>query len=97
MANIATNLFYSNSQVEDDLDIVETFLNDNFECWSERVDEGIEAEFESKWDFPEELMNQMASQLTAPQEMYMRCLSHCLEDEYAALFVFRDGAWQLKD
>jgi hypothetical protein len=97
MANIATNVFYASSMVEEDLDVIDKFLTENFDCWIERGDECIDAEFESRWDFPEELMDKLASQLKQPQEMYMRCLSHCLEDKYAALFIFSDGKWHLKD
>jgi hypothetical protein len=98
MANIATNIFYANSMVEEDLTIVDEFLNKHFDSWVEHNDEeSLDAEFSSRWDFPKDLMDELAELLTRPTEMYMRCLSHCLEDEYAALYVFRDGAWTLKD
>lgn len=32
MANYATNLFYLSTKNENDLDKVERFLNDNFQC-----------------------------------------------------------------
>jgi hypothetical protein len=97
MANIATNVFYASSDVEADIKTVEKFINDNFDGWVEKYDDSVEGEFSSNWDFPSDLMNQLASQLTQPQDMYMRCLSYCLEDEYAALFIFSEGVWNLKD
>ena len=57
MANYATNLFFASTENESDLDKIEAFLDDKFGvCYQDRNDDCIEAEFESRWDYPEEII-----------------------------------------
>ena len=65
MANYATNLFFCSTENESDLEKVEKFLEDY-----------IDGEFYSKWDFPEALINEMIESLEDKQGIYIRVLTN---------------------
>ena len=97
MANIATNLFFASTENENDLDRIEAFLNENFgECYIERMDDILKAEFSSRWEYPEKEINKLVDSLEAKNEIYMRILTHELEDEYVSLRKFSQGKWEIK-
>lgn len=76
MANIATNLFFASTENENDLDRIEAFLNENFgECYIERMDDILKAEFSSRWEYPEKEINKLVDSLEAKNEIYMRILT----------------------
>lgn len=75
MANICENTFYAYSENKENLDFIEKFLNDNFKADVSIDGECIDAYFDSKWTFPEELMNKMFDKLPDKNDIYMRCLS----------------------
>ena len=96
MANICTNILYCRTEHESDLKKVEDFLEKHFEVYQQTFEESLEAEFESRWDYPEQLMNKLWESLEHKESIYIRILSHCLEDEYACLRVFKNGEWEIK-
>lgn len=96
MANMCTNILYCRTEHESDLKKVEDFLEENFDVYQELNEENLEAEFESRWDYPETLMNKLWDSLEHKESIYIRILSHCLEDEYACLRVFKNGEWEIK-
>ena len=96
MANMCTNILYCRTEHESDLKKVEEFLEENFDAYQELNEENLEAEFESRWDYPETLMNKLWDSLEHKERIYIRILSHCLEDEYACLRVFKNGKWEIK-
>lgn len=96
MANICTNILYCSTEHEDDLKRVERFLEEHFEAYLQNCGNSLEAEFESFWDYPEVKMNRLMSTIECVGKLYVRILSYCLENEYACLRVFKDGAWELK-
>ena len=97
MANIATNLFFASTENENDLDRIEAFLNENFgECYIERLDDILKAEFSSRWEYPEKEINKLVDSLEAKNEIYMRILTHELEDEYVSFRKFSQGKWEIK-
>lgn len=54
MANYATNIFFASTENEKDLERVETFLDEHFcDCYIDCNEDYINAEFESRWDYPE--------------------------------------------
>ena len=54
MADYATNLFFASTENERDLDKVEAFLDDNFaDCFIERSEDMLDAQFSSLWVYPE--------------------------------------------
>ena len=97
MANIATNLFFASTENENDLDRIEAFLNENFgECYIERMDDILKAEFSSRWEYPEKEINKLVDSLEAKNEIYMRILTHELEDEYVSFRKISQGKWEIK-
>lgn len=96
MANICTNILYCSTEHEDALKRVERFLEEHFEVYLQNYGNSLEAEFESFWDYPEVKMNRLMFEIKCVDKLYMRILSYCLENEYACLRVFKDGAWELK-
>ena len=96
MANMCTNILYCRTEHESDLKKVEDFLEENFDAYQELNEENLEAEFESRWDYPETLMNKLWDSLEHKENIYIRILSHCLEDEYVCLRVFKNGKWEIK-
>ena len=97
MANYATNLFFASTENESDLDKIEAFLDDKFGvCYQDRNDDCIEAEFESRWDYPEELIEQLIASLEAKDEIYIRVLTHELCNEYVSFRIFSGGEWDIR-
>lgn len=96
MANIAENKFYL--EVDEDFDItpirekIEKVFEDNLEgeiTWAD--DSFIEGYFESRWDFPMEIWDEILEE----QPIYFRCLT----EEYGVGLVSmnihdKDGYWR---
>lgn len=53
MANYATNIFHASTKNKQDLDKIEAFLDENFNGYVGRNDDTINAEFDSRWEYPE--------------------------------------------
>lgn len=96
MANIATNLFFASTENEHDLDRIEAFLNDNFNGYINRYDDSIDAEFSSRWEYPEKEINKLVEELEAKNEIYIRILTYELENEYVSFRTFSQGKWNIK-
>lgn len=97
MANYATNLFFASTENEQDLDKIEAFLDDNFaDCFIERMDDILKAEFSSRWVYPEELIDKLVESLEAKDKIYIRILTYELEDEYVSFRTFSQGTWNIK-
>lgn len=97
MANYATNLFFASTKNEQDLDKIEAFLDDNFaDSFIERMDDILKAEFSSRWVYPEELIDKLVESLEAKDKIYIRILTHELEDEYVSFRTFSQGTWNIK-
>ncbi|MDY3120343.1 hypothetical protein [Porphyromonas somerae] len=97
MANICTNIFYASSELVQSIDAVRTFIEKNFpDDWYSQDDEyQIEAEFDSRWDFPQILFEDLGKSLQHDNSLYIRCLSYELSNEYACLSVYRNGEWNI--
>ena len=96
MANIATNIFHATTSNKQDLDKIEAFLDDNFDGYINRYADVIDAEFSSRWEYPEKEINKLVDSLEAKNEIYMRILTHELEDEYVSFRKFSQGKWEIK-
>ena len=97
MANYATILFYAETKNMNDLKKVEDYLEENFcDCYVNRLKNGIECEFSSKWVYPEEMMDSMISLLEGKNDIYIRVLTHELCNEYVSFRVFRNGEWDVR-
>lgn len=53
MANYATNIFYASTENQNDLNKIEAFLDDNFSCYANKYGNSVDAEFPSRWEYPE--------------------------------------------
>ena len=96
MANIATNIFHATTANKQDLDKIEAFLDDNFDGYINRYADVIDAEFSSRWEYQEKEINKLVDSLEAKNEIYMRILTHELEDEYVSFRKFSQGKWEIK-
>ena len=96
MANIATNIFHATTANKQDLDKIEAFLDDNFDGYINRYANVIDAEFSSRWEYPEKEINKLVDSLEAKNEISMRILTHELEDEYVSFRKFSQGKWEIK-
>lgn len=96
MANYATNLFHATTANKQDLDKIEAFLDDNFDGYINRYADIIDAEFSSRWEYPEKEINKLVDSLEAKGGIYMRILTYELEDEYVSFRKFSQGKWEIK-
>ena len=96
MANIATNIFHATTANKQDLDKIEAFLDDNFDGYINRYADVIDAEFSSRWEYPEKEINKLVDSLEAKNEIYMRIITQELEDEYVSFRKFSQGKWEIK-
>lgn len=97
MANYATNQFFASTENEQDLDKIEAFLDENFgECFIERHDDVLDAQFSSRWVYPEELMNELVASLEAKDKIYIRVLTFEFGCEYVSFRTFSQGTWNIK-
>ena len=97
MANYATNLFFARTEKKQDLDKIEAFLDENFDdSLIEHLDDALEAQFSSRWVFPEELINGLVESLEAKDEIYIRVLTYEFGNEYISFRIFSQGEWEIK-
>ena len=88
MANYATNIFYASTENQNDLNKIEAFLDDNFSCYANKYGNSVDAEFPSRWEYPEKEMDQLVASLEAKDKVYIKILTYEFENEY---FSFRIG------
>ena len=55
MANYATNIFHASTENKQDLNKIEAFLDDNFNGFVNRYGDTVDAEFDSRWEYPEKV------------------------------------------
>ncbi len=97
MANYATNLFFASTENEQDLDKIEAFLDETFaDCFIERMDDTLEAQFSSRWVYPEELIGKLVESLEAKDKIYICVLTYELQDEYVSFRTYSQGKWNIK-
>lgn len=91
MANICWNEFYACSEDPKNMEHISKFINENFngDVW-ESGEDTVEASFESRWEFPENLMKEMFEDMPNKDDIYMRCLSVEYGCLYHALWVCED-------
>lgn len=96
MANYATNIFHARTENQTDLDKIEAFLDDNFNGFVNRQGNSMDAEFSSRWVYPEEEINKLVESLDAKDGAYIKILTYELEDEYVSFRIFSQGKWNIK-
>lgn len=94
MANICDNTFYAQSEDENNLKYIEEFITNKFrysDVYSD--DDFVEAYFDSKWTFPEEVMHELYEGIPNKEDIFMRCLSVEYGNLYHALWVCDKEGW----
>lgn len=102
MANICENKMYFQTSSQEDIVTFSEFLREELRTcvsWEdEKEGEYYQAEvyFESRWDFPDNLMKEFTDKLKHPDLCYIRVLSIEEGNYYCAFNVFEDGKWELR-
>ena len=96
MANYATNIFHARTENKQDLEKIEAFLDDNFNVFVNRYDDTLDAEFSSRWEYPEKEIDELIALLDAKDKIYIRILTYELENEYVSFRIFSQGKWDIK-
>ena len=95
MANICTNTMYVESETRENLDAVITFFNNNLKYYDYEDDgDSLDISFDSRWVFPEELMEELFEAIPNKSDIYMRCLSVEYGCMYHALWYCDKDGWQ---
>ena len=94
MANICTNTMYVESETRENLDSVITFFNNNLKYYDYEDDgNSLDISFDSRWVFPEELMEELFDAIPNKSDIYMRCLSVEYGCMYHALWYCDENGW----
>ena len=96
MANYATNIFHARTENKTDLDKIEAFLNDTFSEFTNRYGDSVDAEFSSRWVYPEEEIKKMVESLEDKDKVYIKILTYEFEDGYVSFRIFSQGEWKVK-
>lgn len=96
MANYATNIFHARTENKTDLDKIEAFLDDTFSEFTNRYGDSVDAEFSSRWVYPEEEIKKLVESLEDKDKVYIKILTYEFEDEYVSFRIFSQGEWKVK-
>ena len=88
--------FHASTENKQDLDKIEAFLDDNFNGFVNRYSDIVDAEFSSRWEYPEKEIDELVASLEAKDKIYIRILTYELEDEYVSFRIFSQGKWDIK-
>lgn len=92
MANICSNEFYAYSENKENIKYIKDFLIRHLMADCDCDDDHIDAYFDSRWTFPEELMDEMFEGLPDKDDIYMRCLSVEYGCDYVAYHKCEDNS-----
>lgn len=93
MANICDNTFFAYSEDKKNISTINDFLTKELEANIEKSEETIDASFDSKWTFPEELMVQLYEKLPNKKDIFMRVLSVEYGCDYIAYWKCDEHGW----
>lgn len=94
MANICDNHIHIESDDKKNLEYVENFFDNEYRATTVcKIDNYVEADFESYWYFPEDAMNDLYDGLPNKNDIFMRCLSVEYGNLYHALWVCNSNGW----
>ena len=96
MANYATNIFHARTENKTDLGKIEVFLDETFNGFVNRQGDSVDAEFSSRWVYPEEEIKKLVESLEDKDKVYIKILTYEFEDEYVSFRVFSQGKWNIK-
>ena len=94
MANICDNTLFVFSEDRENLDTVIKFFDSNIIYYGcDDNDDSLDIFFDSKWTFPEELMQELYEVIPNQSDIYMRCLSVEYGCMYHALWYCDESGW----
>ncbi len=95
MANICDNELHVYSENINNISKITGFFNDRFpHCMiDDNADNSMIVYFESKWDFPEDDMEDLVDILPDKDDVDMTCLSVEWGDLYCAFHTYDGGKW----
>ena len=102
MANICENKMYISTTDSLTFQEVKTYITDELNAdisWEDHFEEELQLEcyFVSRWDFPDQLMQDMTDKhIRNTDNLFIRVLSIEECNYYCAFHVFEDGEWKLK-
>lgn len=96
MANYATNIFYARTECSKDLNTIEAFLDGTFNGYVNRQNDCIDAEFSSRWEYPEEEISKLIASLANKDKVYIKILSYEFDGDYVSFRIFSQGKWNVK-
>ena len=94
MAIICDNTLFVFSEDRENLDTVIKFFDSNiiyYDC--DDNDDSLDILFDSKWTFPEELMQELYEVIPNKSDIYMSCLSVEYGCMYHALWYCDEDGW----
>lgn len=94
MANICDNTLFVSSECRENIDAVIAFLDREVEYYDcDDNDNCLDIFFDSKWVFPEELMQKLFESLPNKSDIYMRCLSVEYGCDYVSYHKCDENGW----
>lgn len=96
MANYATNIFYARTECSKDLDTIEAFQDRTSTAISIVRTIAIDAEFSSRWEYPEEEISKLIASLANKNKVYIKILSYEFDSDYVSFRIFSQGKWNVK-
>lgn len=100
MASICNNELLAKGTPEN-LKYIEDYFRTNYSYITNDIDELsdslVKIYFESKWDFPEGIVNDLFNGVPDKDNIYMRCLSSEWDHAYCAFHTCDSNGWYLND
>lgn len=96
MANICDNEIQLHTENKDNLEVIKDFFDKTFpDNWIDDVENGdYVIYFDSKWDFPKEILNKLCDIIPNKTDVEMTCLSVEWGNFYSAFHTFDpDEGW----
>lgn len=97
MANICDNDLFISSDDTNNLEYVKNFMTSKLDAdILDEDEEFVDIFFNSKWDFPNEIMDELYKGIPNKEDIYMRCLSTEFGCDYVAFHkCIDDSGWKL--
>ena len=64
--------------------------------YANKYGNSVDAEFPSRWEYPEKEMDQLVASLEAKDKVYIKILTYEFENEYVSFRIFSQGKWEIK-
>lgn len=102
MANLCENKMYISTPDSLTFQEAKAYITEELYgdiTWEDRFEDNLQLEcyFESRWDFPDKLMQDMTDKhICNTDNLFIRVLSIEECNYYCAFHVFEDGEWKLK-